>query len=131
MRFKHSFCQGVIAVIGLSLIALSLMTSGRAEGRLWLSAHINGNAARLAFDTGASHPVLFPRGAARLGISFTNAAGDVRLSPGEVRLGRTEKCELSLGGTVIRGSFRVFDAPNWMRTQADGVLGWQTLRENI
>jgi hypothetical protein len=120
-------------------IALAVWLSlgiGQADERLWLKATINGKSVSLFFDSGASYLILFPKGAARLGLSFTNAPKDIHLNPGELAYGRTEECTLQFdGGNRCRSSFRVLEIPKMLirglAGDADGIVGWQPVRQNI
>jgi len=98
---------------------------------LWLDAKINGRNARLVFDTGTSHLVLFPDGATRLGLNFTNAPPDAKVAPGDVPAGVTEECEFSVGETTVRTRLRIVDMPAVLRVKFDGFIGWGALSDNI
>jgi hypothetical protein len=117
--------------MALAFAAAQVHCPAQTEERLWVDATINGKPARFIFDTGASDLVLFPKGAARLGLSYTNAPNDIRLAPGQVPLGRSEVSQLQIGGSSFRTSFGVFQLPAVLPMTADGVLGWQPLRSNI
>src|SRR5436190_188864 len=93
-----------------------------AEERLWVKASINGQPVRLAFDTGASDSLLFPKTAEKLGLSFTNPPPNVRLEVGESPVGRTEECELTLGANKIKTAFGVIEVPIVLAWDVDGVL---------
>jgi hypothetical protein len=107
------------------------------EKRIGLRATINGKPARFIFDTGASDLILFPEGAARLGLSFTTAPKNVHLNPGELSYGRTEECNLQLvvGDDICRTRFRVLEMPQMLARVfscgADGIVGWQPVAQNI
>lgn len=102
----------------------------RGDERLWVKATINGKSVRLAFDTGASHSLLFPKAVERLGLTFTNAPRDVKLEPGESPMGRTEECELALGETKFKAFFGVIEVPAMLAWDIDGVLAWKELSHN-
>lgn len=131
MKLYHSAFQPLPPFLGFALLSLILSGVAGADERLWVEATINGKDAHLAFDTGASHLLLFPKGAARLGLSFTNAPKGVHLSLGEVPMGRTEECELQVGGSILRTSFGVVEVPEMLPIGFDGVLGWGPLADNI
>jgi predicted aspartyl protease len=101
------------------------------EERLWLDSKINGRNARLVFDTGTSHLVLFPDAAARLGLNFTNAPPDAKVAPGDVPAGVTEECEFSVGESTVRTRLRIVDMPAVLRVKFDGFIGWGALSDNI
>src|SRR5207249_3106611 len=98
---------------------------------LFIRTSINGKAARLAFDTGASDSLLFPKTAERLGLAYTNPPRNLHLSVGESPMGRTEECELALDQDKIKTSFGVIEVPTMLAWDVDGVLGWKPLSENI
>jgi len=131
MRSVVSRCRMLIArsplVCALCLCALTLRA---ADERILLDAAVNGRPARLVFDTGSSDLVLFRRGAERLGLKVTEPPRDVQVAPGEVTVGRTEECDLVLGITRARTSFRVFEPPSFLRMRVDGTVGWQPIRYN-
>lgn len=125
------FCRSLFRVLPVILVPLLFEVTAQGEERLWMEAMINGKSARLAFDTGASHLILFPKGAARLGLTFTNAPKDARVDPGQVPMGMTEECDLQIADTLVRTRFRVVEVPTMLPMATDGVLGWNPLRENI
>src|SRR5262249_34690443 len=90
-----------------------------------------GKSARLAFDTGASDSLLFPKTAERLGLAYTNPPKDIQLEVGESPMGRTEECHLLLGEDEILTSFGVIEVPTMLAWDVDGVLGWKPLSHNI
>src|SRR5690242_3238371 len=107
------------------------MIIGHCDERLWLDASVNGKTARLVFDSGTSHAVLFRKGAERLGLKIIDPQPEFKPAPGEVVFGATEECELKLGETTVRGSFAVFDLPKYLDAGLDGVIGWQPVRKNV
>jgi hypothetical protein len=131
MRFDVLLCQPRFRAVALALLSLLLGGVGQAEERLWLEATINGKPAHLAFDTGTTGLILFPRAVARLGLAFTNAPEDFELAPGEAPKGRTEECDLKIGATSVRTSFGYFEIPKMLDRVTDGVVGWRPVRENI
>ena len=115
----------------LSLVLLVGIESGRSEERLWVKAEINGKPTRLAFDTGASESLIFPKTAEKLGLTYTNPPANIRLRVGETPMGRTEECELTLDGNKIKTVFGVIEVPTMLAWDVDGVLGWKPLSQNI
>jgi hypothetical protein len=101
-----------------------------SDERILLDATINGKPVRLVFDTGASHLILFRKGAERLGLKVTEPPADVSLAPGEVPVGKTEECDLVMGVTHLRTSFKVFQPPSFLKMDVDGAVGWQPIRYN-
>jgi TPR repeat protein len=112
-------------------MAKSYETTKESGDRLLLDATINGKSAHFAFDTGSSHLMLFPSGAARLGLSFINTPG-VQLASGDAPIGKTEECELNFYGHIHRISFPVLEIPKLMEEPGiDGLAGWRPLTNNI
>jgi hypothetical protein len=112
------------------LLCLGALATRAVEDRILLDATINGKAVRLVFDTGASDLILFKEGAGRLGLKVTEPPSDLRLAPGEVAVGTTGECDFMLGSTRTRTSLKVFDPPSFIRTRADGAVGWRQIRYN-
>ena len=112
--------------VGLALSSLSALA--QTDERLWVKATVNGQPIRLAFDTGSSRLLLFPKAAARLGLRLTNAPPDVQLKPGEVPMARTEQCRVVIeDGDPVVTSIGVVDVPPVLERGCDGVLGWGEL----
>ena len=103
----------------------------RAEDRLWVDAKVNGKPVRLAVDTGATHAILFKRTAERLGLKYVIPTDIGAPPPNLVLGGKSEECEFKIWGSTFKTRLRIFDLPNYGRTEADGVLGWRTLARNI
>jgi hypothetical protein len=131
MGSHRSNWRPFLAALALAIAAAQSHCLAQVEERLWVDATVNGKPARFIFDTGASDLVLFPKGASRLGLSYTNPPKDIQLAPGQVPLGRSEPCDLQIGGSSFRTTFGVFELPAVLPMTADGVLGWQPLRSNI
>ena len=104
---------------------------GQLDERIWMGATINGKHARLIFDTGSTLPMLLPKGAARLGLSITNPPKDVVPERGGLIVGQTEGFDLMIGGIKHRTSFAVINVPNMLNFDADGIIGWMPIRQNI
>jgi hypothetical protein len=105
------------------------------QDRLWTDARINGQAARLAFDTGAQEIILFQSGAERLGLRMLDAQTNSSFAPPgkAVRRWTTAECELRLWDGAIKLALPVIELPRGLdrRDQADGVVGWASLRNNL
>jgi hypothetical protein len=121
---------GFGAVLLALAVGLWTQPARGTDDRILLDATINGKAARLVFDTGATDLVLFSQGAERLGLKVTAPPRDVPVAPGEVRVGKTEECDLVLGAMRTRTSFRVFAPPSYLKIGVDGAVGWQPIRYN-
>ena len=129
MKLIPSHCRMLLAR-ALCVCCLWALSAQANDERILLDATINGKAARLVFDTGASHLILFRRGAERLGLKVTEPPRDLQVAPGEVPVGRTEDCEFVLGATHSRTWFRVFEPPSFLKMGVDGAVGWQPIRYN-
>ena len=131
MKLNRSICGILFGAAPLAW-ALGLWTgiAHAVDERILLDATINGKAARLVFDTGASDLILFKQGAERLGLKVTKPPADIRLAPGEVAVGRTEECNFVLGITRTRTAFSVFAPPSFLKLEMDGVVGWPPIRYN-
>jgi hypothetical protein len=125
--------SGVVRLLAASAaLALSscMVHPGGGDGRIWLDATINGKPARLAFDTGASGPMLFSTAAKKFGLSITNLPNAESLGPGEIRM-ETEDCKLKINHSHLQTWFCVLDSPRGMELDLDGVIGWGDLSHNI
>ena len=131
-RFASSLGRA-LAVVSLLLTATYFGASSAqaTDERIVLEATINRKSVRLVFDTGASHLVLFRKGAERLGLKVSDPPRDLQVAPGEVPVGKTEECDFVLGSTSVKTSFKVFDPPSFLRMEVDGAVGWQPIRYNI
>src|SRR5512140_1018148 len=129
MRSVGSFWRKLVARVALSCLFAALAARA-GDDRILLDASVNGKPVRLVFDTGASHLILFRKGAERLGLKVTPPPKDVQVAPGEVSVGRTEECEFVLGATRARTEFRVFEPPSFLHMGVDGAIGWQPIRYN-
>src|SRR5437588_1233493 len=115
----------IILFLGIFYFAV---LGGFADERIWLDAKINGKRARLFFDSGADNFILTREAAQRLRLKITEASTNTVLAPGLVPRGVTEKCNLSLEGSVDNVQFDVVDFPHYGKIDFDGVVGWWMLR---
>jgi hypothetical protein len=131
MKLIPSLCRMRVArPLFVCVCGLWALSAQATDERILLDATINGKPARMVFDTGASHLILFSRGAERLGLKVTEPPPDLQVAPGEVPVGRTEDCEFVLGATRTRTSFRVFEPPSYLKMGVEGAVGWQPIRYN-
>lgn len=133
-QYKRSAKRRVNAVVQGLLICILWLKVSICQGdqdRLWLDTTINGKPAKLIFDTGASHPMLWRNAAQGLGLRFTEPPDKSTVEPGEFPMGVTELCNLSLEGIPIRTRFGVIDIPDFLNMDCDGVIGWGQLKRNI
>lgn len=112
-------------------ICFLFVLPARATDRIRFNAKINGEDVVLAFDTGAEVFTLFEPAAQALGLKWTNPPTDRAVSPGKVSLGRTEYCELEMGGAKGKGRFYIFKTPSYIALDIDGVLPWIALRNKL
>jgi hypothetical protein len=110
-----------------------LLPCGRAhaDDRLLVAGSINGKPVRLAFDTGASELMLTSKAATRLGLAFTNGPNDSAPGPGRINLGTTEPCVLCVGTNTIKTAFGVFEIPNALPVDFDGLIGWKSIADSV
>lgn len=120
------------AMAGAAIVTLCLWTArALPDERLWVEARINGQPARLCFDTGTADLVLLKAGAKRLGVSFSEPPTNAILAPGEIPSGTSEVCDLTVNKTTLHTQFRVADIPTYVRTEIDGLIGWNAIKDNI
>ncbi|HXR08159.1 MAG TPA: PDZ domain-containing protein [Candidatus Acidoferrum sp.] len=104
--------------------------AGGGDGRIWLKSTINGKPARLGFDTGAGIPVLFGSAAKKFGLSVTNWPNAESLGPDVIQM-MTGECTVKIDHSDLRTWFGIVDVPQGAESDADGVIGWLTLKHNI
>lgn len=123
LRIRTSLSLALLLILGgLPAIARELV----------IDAKVNNKPARFLFDTGAETSVLFLTAAQRLGLQITEPRRD--LPPpkdGRVRLGRAEKCLLSLGQATNTARFAILDAPTSLSLKHDGIVAWSDMANNI
>ena len=102
-----------------------------AYDRLVINAKVNDQAVRLGFDTGAECSVLFGQVARRINLSWTDPPPNAKVAAGEVPMGVSEECRLTIGATATQFRFRIFDLPAYLARDIDGVLGWGDTMSNI
>jgi hypothetical protein len=119
-------------VVRAAIVALCLWVgSVLADERLWVEAKINGQPARLCFDTGTSDLILLRSAAKRLGVAFTEPPTNTVPAPGAISSGISEPCDLTVRKATVRTQFRVADLPDYVRTDIDGLIGWKAIKGNI
>jgi len=103
------------------------------EAHIFFNARINGQLVKLAFDTGASGPVLFRKTARRLNLKVQEPRSDVKADPGAVKIALTEKCWLRFedGGVESHIRFAVIDLPEYINFDCEGILSWSGLKHTI
>lgn len=116
-----------------ALLALALGCSpARADQHILISARINGQPVRLAFDTGSDDFVIWREAAKRLGLRFTPPEAGVQAAPGEIVAGHTNRVTFEVfGKTVRRLRLAVIDGGPELSPTFDGVIGWTNVRNNI
>lgn len=118
------------AIILLFVCAFSLCAE--VESLWWDDATINGKPVQFVLDTGTGPPVvLFSTAARRLGLKITPP--EYQPDAGQTAAGTTELCDLDLGINKARTSLYVIEMPAYLNTvsSADGVLGWQLIKNNV
>lgn len=117
----------VILIIAVSVWCFTT-SSCYADERIWLDAQINGKSARLVFDSGSDYSVLWPEGAKRLGLKYTEPKPN---GSGNVPIGQAEKCKLSLNGIECDAQFPVINPPDKTEPDFDGIIAWGALKDGV
>ncbi|UCE49766.1 MAG: aspartyl protease family protein [Phycisphaerales bacterium] len=115
-------------IIGM---CFSMNTMGKGDDYITFKAYINGQPVLLAFDTGADGSVLFRTAANRLGLEVKEPRADLQPEPGKVKMGITNECLLEFGKVSGHIKFGVVDLPGFVKTELDGVIGWEHISHNI
>jgi hypothetical protein len=118
----------LVALVGLCLVSLAGQAS---DERIWLEGKVNGKPLRFIFDTGAGDIILFRSTAEKLGLKVTNPPQNVQGVPGTVAMGRSEKCDFSLGENTTGLTLAIFEPPAPLQVNADGIIGWNPIKNNI
>ncbi|NET40194.1 MAG: hypothetical protein F6K19_51050 [Cyanothece sp. SIO1E1] len=84
----------------------------KANGWLIVDVEINNQPVPFLFDTGTGETLLFRKSADRLDLEVEAPPPDANQAPGEVLLGKTEKCQFTLGGVTYETRLGVFDLPS-------------------
>jgi hypothetical protein len=128
----------VTRFLGTALLALCLMLAGAGQKdsdggyHIILTVLINGQKARLAFDTGADTSVLFRKSAQRLGVkTIERAPGRIPTNtvPGRVRVDTSEPFALTLGDSDVTTSFKILDTASSIGF--DGILSWNFFQHKV
>ena len=112
-------------------VELPLQTATQSDERLWVEATINRRPVQLAIDTGVSGMVLFPKAAARLGLSIRKAAEDAGVDLEHIVEGTAEECEIRLFRTNFTMNLPVLKVPAQLNSDLDGLVGWSQLGSGI
>jgi hypothetical protein len=118
----------LFAALALCLLRPALAA---AEPRIFAEARVNGQPVKLAFDTGAERTFLFQSTARRLGLEVTRPDPAAKAAPGRVLPGTSEVCEFSLDRMTMRMALPVYDPPEGIPYEIDGVLAWYPLRDHV
>jgi hypothetical protein len=127
--FRCALARLTFATFLCLAFAGTIQTATALNEKVLVEVKINGQPARLAFDTGSGHSVLFRAGAARLGIKATDSQAGGPGRPGEIWAPASEPFALTLGDQVVTTSFGVLDSA--LPMPFDGVLAWGDVRSNI
>jgi hypothetical protein len=118
------------AILTIILSCFCLASLKADDERIWMKAKINGQPVRFIFDTGSGfNLILFSNSAQRLGlkVSPTNR----KAFDGKIATGTTELCNLDVGVTNVKSSLNVVDMPAPFKWDADGLVGWPAMTNNI
>ena len=110
-------------------LALSCSLNVGADERIMVEASINGQEARLIFDTAAPRSLLFRKAALRLGVKIIDSEPSGRLNPGEVWTQGSEPFRFTLNSSTAMTSFGIIDSA--IAVPVDGVFSWNDLGNNI
>ncbi len=127
--FRSATVQVKFAALVCLAVAGMIQTGTALNEKVLVEVRINGQPARLAFDTGSGHSVLFRAAAARLGIKAADGQPGGPGRPGEIWVPASEPFSLTLGDRVVTTSFGVLDSA--LPMPFDGVLAWGDVRSNI
>jgi hypothetical protein len=128
-RVKKS-CRTVgwfLAPLVLCLFPLALA----ADSRIIMEARVNGQPVKLGFDTGAERTFLLQSTARRLGRDVTGPDPGAKAGPGRILAGMSEECEFSVSHTTMRTRLSIYDAPEGVSYDMDGMLAWYPLRDSV
>ncbi|MHC4539541.1 MAG: retropepsin-like aspartic protease [Planctomycetota bacterium] len=126
---KASFYLRTFLAVALSLYCA---TAVPAIDTIVIEAVVNDEPVRFGFDTCAESTILFRLAAQRLGLRVTDPPEHLpEAMSGRVKMGISEECRLSLGGTTTKATFCVFDMPTYLPLEVDGLIAWADVRDNI
>ncbi len=118
------------AVLGMtSSVAAVIPDAGNQQTRsrvIFPNSAINGQAARIMLDTGASLPALTDFAVDRLGLKSAPPLPGVATLPGKIFPVTTEAISLSASGRMVAAPFPVISI-----NSVDAALGWPEVRANI
>jgi hypothetical protein len=99
---------------------------------IMLTVLINGQKARLAFDTGAESSVLFRKSAERLGVkTIARVPGQTPTNtvPGRVRVETSEPFLITMGDANVETSFKILDTASPIGF--DGIISWNHFQYKV
>jgi hypothetical protein len=99
--------------------------------KILVEARVNGQPVKLVFDTGVEHTLLFRSTARRLGLAVTPPDPAVKAEPGRIVPATSEVCEFSLDRVTMRMALPIYDPPEGISYDIDGMLAWYPLRDHI
>lgn len=106
-------------------------TTPLADDQILIDAKVNDQAVRLIFDTGTEYTTLFGQTAKRLNLKVTGLPLNAKPKPWQSAVSLSEECSLTIGQSVIRARFGILNLPEYIRGNADGILAWADIRNNI
>jgi len=111
--------------------ALLVGCQNSPEDRLWVDSSINNQPVHLFADTGSTISMLRSSAVEKLGLKTTAPPSRPNLPPGTLSFPVTELGNLSFFNSTDRIHFGEQDMPEYIRFDADGVVGWSELRRKI
>lgn len=101
------------------------------EDYFYVDAKINGRPARLILDTASSTTILQKSVFNKFGLKPVSETNSNEAPPGMVAVGTTEDADFELFGSKVRTAFKfISNERDNIETAADGMLGWQTIKNN-
>lgn len=130
---KHLLAVAMVMIV-FSFISNASAVEETDTNRLWVTAIINGESARLQLDTGTSELVLFSNAVSRLNLSVSPIAEtERRLYPPPV-IGKTGLCVVGVGFDILKTHFVVIPDPPQDEIGediGDGIIGWENIDHNL
>lgn len=123
--------QVFTAALAAGWILFGLAGCQTPEDRLWVKSEINGQPVNLFVDTGSTISMLKRETASHLGLAVTEPSPQPNLPPGALNFALTTSGNLTVWDLSKRVRFGVHDMPEYVRFDADGVIGWSELRGKI
>ncbi|HLX59945.1 MAG TPA: aspartyl protease family protein [Planctomycetota bacterium] len=126
---SNSFAGAAASLGGLSEPAKC--AASVSDGRIWITAQINAQPVKLAFDTGASSTVLFRSSAERLGLGIRELPRGAMRRDCPVGMSQADECTLTSPAGAMKIRPQVFNCTPFLPDGCDGVLSWNQLKDSL